>query len=159
MLLSLLGGIALLLTACGVGAGLNNIHVSPGRSVSYNSSSPYMRKLLLAVLSVCPAFAGEYAVLRNDMRLYAESHERTGDIIRLKTETGAVELPASEIVRFETEEVERSKPAPPALRAAEQAAALTAPAKKTPQELVEDAAKQHGLRPEFVKSIASAESA
>jgi soluble lytic murein transglycosylase-like protein len=106
----------------------------------------------LAVCSV-PALAGEYAVLSTGFRIRAERHEAAGDVVRLHTATGTVEFPAAQIVAFEQEEyVKPPEPEKPAVTEAP----ATAP---TPQQLVEQAALKHGLKPEFVHSVAASESA
>jgi soluble lytic murein transglycosylase-like protein len=101
--------------------------------------------------------AGEYAVLQTGFRVYAERHEVLGGVTRLYTATGTVDLPSSNIASFEVEEYVRPvvQPAP------EPAPVVTATALPvlTPKELVDQAALSHGLRPEFVRSVAAAESA
>ncbi len=114
--------------------------------------------LFTALLAASPLFAGEYAVLRTGFRIHALTHEAVGNVIRLNTNTGVVEFPASEVQSFEREEYTPPPPAPVPQAAA---AAATPPAKPvpTPAELLEKAAIKHGLRPEFVASVAKAESA
>jgi soluble lytic murein transglycosylase-like protein len=109
---------------------------------------------LLYVCLAGTALAGEYAVLDNGFRVYAERHERTGDIIKLFTKDGVTEIPAFRIVEFEREE---HVPAPPVAPAAEIKAPPPPPL--SPRELVRDAATRHGLPPAFVESVAKAESA
>lgn len=109
-------------------------------------------------LAVCSQ-AGEYAVLSTGFRVHADSHETTGNLVRLHTNTGAIELPASTVVSFESEEV-----APAALTPAASATAagpvIPTPAQAlTPKELVTQAAKLAGLPPALVHSVARAESA
>jgi soluble lytic murein transglycosylase-like protein len=106
------------------------------------------------LLAALPALAGEYAVLQNGFRIRAERHETAGAQIRLQTDTGTVELPATQVVAFEQEEYVPPKPAPPP---AAVAATEVAPPPSA-QQLVENAAVKHGLRPEFVRSVAKAES-
>ena len=71
-----------------------------------------MRKTALLLLAALPALAGEYAVLQNGFRIRAERHETAGAQIRLQTDTGTVELPATQVVAFEQEEYVPPKPAP-----------------------------------------------
>ena len=107
---------------------------------------------------VCPLFAGEYAVLQTGFRVYAERHEVLGDVTRLHTSTGTMDLPSANIAGFEVEEYVRPTPPPPA----PEPVVIQKPAPPpvlTPKELVDLAAATHGLRPEFVRSVASAESA
>src|SRR3954452_14820679 len=115
--------------------------------------------LFTALLAASPLFAGEYAVLRTGFRIHALTHEAVGNVIRLNTKTGVVEFPASEVQSFEREEY---TPPPPTPAPPVQAATAVTPAAKpapTPAELLEKAAVRHGLRPEFVASVAKAESA
>lgn len=117
--------------------------------------------LFTALLVALPLFAGEYAVLRTGFKIRALSHEATGNVIRLQTDTGVMEFPASEIQGFEREEYTPPPPPPPAPLPQAAVEAMTPPVKSesTPQELLEKAAVKHGLRPEFVASVAKAESA
>ena len=103
-------------------------------------------------------FAGEYAVLQSGFRIYANRHEVLGTQTRLHIGSGTMDLPSSDIVAFEVEEYVRPTPPPPAEPEAQPEAATAATA-LTPRELVEIAAQKHGLRPEFVRSVAAAESA
>jgi hypothetical protein len=109
----------------------------------------------LFALVVCsfPALAGEYAVLNTGFRIHADRHEAVGDVVKLHTATGTVEFPAAQIVAFEQEEY--VKPPEPEKPASEQAPPVTL----SPQQLVEQAALKHGLKPEFVRSVAASESA
>jgi soluble lytic murein transglycosylase-like protein len=113
-----------------------------------------MRHLLL-YLCALPAMGGEYAILSNGFRVYADRHERRGDTIRLETSSGVTELPADAIVAFEVEEY-----APPAANPAspETAQAAAAQVGKSPQQLVEAAALKAGLPPAIVHAVAKAES-
>ena len=111
-----------------------------------------MRRLLLSLCLSAPLFAGEYAVLQSGFKIHAEKHEVDGSTIRLFTTNGAMEIPAAQISAFEQEEyvapkLESASPEP--------SAAFVA----TPEQLVENAARKHGLRPEFVRSVAAIESA
>jgi len=100
---------------------------------------------LVAFAGSC--LAGEYAVLPTGYRIHADRHETEGAIVRLYANGGVTELPVAQITRFEPEE-EAAKPA-------EAPAAATAP---DPHDLVAEAAKRHGLPPEFVDSVVAAES-
>jgi soluble lytic murein transglycosylase-like protein len=116
-----------------------------------------LKRLLLALSLVCPAFAGEYAVLHTGFRLYADRHEALGDLVRLHTGSSFIEVPAKDVARFEMEEY--VPPPPPAPAPPVTAPAEPAPQRATPHELLADAATVHGLRPEFVRSVAAVESA
>ncbi len=108
-----------------------------------------MHRLLLLVGAAAGAFAGQYAVLESGFLLYADRHERQGNILRLYRDGGVIELPAAAVIRFEP------LPEPPAARES-----ATAPiAQVSPQELVTNAALRHGLPPQFVHSVVQAESA
>jgi len=93
------------------------------------------------------AVAAEYAVLDNGFRIRAQRHEVEGALIRLRTEQGHIELPASSVLRFEQEEVA------PATQIAE-----TAEPEADPVQLLDEAASRYGLPPEFLHSVAAVES-
>lgn len=108
-----------------------------------------MWRILLTLLCTFPALAGEYAVLTSGFRLYAERHETEGEIVRLYSNQGETELPAARIVRFELEDFV-PPPAPPSSDATDN--------HLSPEEMVTQAALRNGLPPEFVHSVAAAES-
>ncbi len=97
------------------------------------------------------AFAGEYAVLANGFSLRIERHEAAGSTVRLYFNGGFTEMPASEVVRFEPEYVPETT-APP------QTNTETGVETVTPEQLVDEAARRHGLPASFVRSVAKAES-
>jgi len=108
-------------------------------------------KLVFTLVLAVPLVAGEYAVLHTGFRIHAERHEIDGSKVRLLTANGTLEIHASQVAGFEQEEWVAPKP--------ESAAPAATPKPAlSPQQLVENAARQHGLRPEFVRSIAAAES-
>jgi hypothetical protein len=109
-----------------------------------------MRVLLAgAVLALSGhAFAGEYAVLANGFSLRIERHEAAGSVVRLYVNGGFTELPAAEVVRFEPEYVPEWD-SPPGLSSS------TVP---PPEQLIDEAARRHGLPESFVRSVAKAES-
>lgn len=109
---------------------------------------------LFCVLAVC-ASAGEYAVLSTGFRVHADSHETSGNTIRLHTSNGAIEFPAATVLSFEDEEI---APAPP-VSAASPAPVYPISQPLTTRELVTQAAKLAGLPPALVHSVAKAESA
>jgi hypothetical protein len=116
------------------------------------------KSIFLSLLAVCPMFAGEYAVLNTGFRFYADRHEVLGDFTRLHTATGSIDFPSTSIQGFEVEEYVR--PTPPPVDPTPVAAQTPPPAPAlTPKELVDKAALSHGLRPEFVRSVAAVESA
>ncbi|HLG99445.1 MAG TPA: lytic transglycosylase domain-containing protein [Bryobacteraceae bacterium] len=112
-------------------------------------------KLLLCFLAVtCCARAGEYVVLSSGFRIHADSHMADGNMMRLQTSQGEIEIPASSVTGIEKEEY--TPPPPAASKPLEQPKATP---DGSPQELVTRAAIDAGLPPEFVHSIARAESA
>ena len=96
------------------------------------------------------SMAGEYAVLASGFRVYAERHELAGDIVRLHTGAGSIELPADQVTGFELED-----PMPPVATDGQSTPPQSPP---SATELIEQAAARHGLPPEFVRSVAEAES-
>ena len=112
-------------------------------------------KVFFALALASPAFAGEYAVLTTGFRIHADRHEFEGSSVKLFTTNGLIEVPASSIASFESEEYVAPSPAPVA------AAALVPPAPKStdPKTLVREAAVRNSLPPAFVASVARAESA
>jgi hypothetical protein len=115
-------------------------------------------RIAVPLLLVLPAFAGEYAVLQTGFRIHAERHEIVGDVVRLHTKTGSLDLPARDVAHFEIEEY--TKPPEPATPEAVSPQPIdVTPPVTDPRLLIEDAAVKNGLLPEFVHSVASAESA
>jgi soluble lytic murein transglycosylase-like protein len=112
-------------------------------------------RIVLSILAAIPAFAGEYAVLNTGFRIHAERHEVVGDVIRLHTETGNMDVPARDILQFEVEEY--VKPVK-ALKVVEVRAPVPVH-KPDARQLISEAAEKNGLLAEFVHSVASAESA
>jgi len=120
-----------------------------------------MKLFLSLLLSTLAATAGEYVVLTNGFRIHADSHVADGSTVRLTTSKGVIELQANTVSGFETEEY--TPPPPPA-----PVQAVTLPAKATevavdprsltPHEMITRAAERAGLPPEFVHSVARAES-
>ena len=111
--------------------------------------------VLAGVAGAC--FAGEYAVLSTGFRLRVDRHEANGAHVRLYSNGGFTEMPASQIAGYEAEEQVAQAPesdtkVPPAAPAAPEA-------RVSPQALVTAAAERHGLPPAFVHSVVSAESA
>lgn len=113
--------------------------------------------LLFVFGAIGQACAGEYAVLSSGSRLYAERHETVGDQVRLFSGQGSIDIPATTVSGFEQEEYAPPKPAPEVPFIPKAAPAVNTP--KTPYELVQEAALQEGLPPEFVHSVVAAESA
>lgn len=115
-----------------------------------------MRRAVLCLIVASPVFAGEYAVLQNGFRIYADRHEVVSDQTRLHIGGGSMDVPTANIAKFEVEEYTRpvATPVPqPALSEPPKAFLVT------PQQIVDNAAVLNGLRPEFVRSVAAVESA
>lgn len=110
------------------------------------------RVLLGAISLALAAQAGEFAVLSNGFRIHADSHTLDGALIRLETNQGVIEIPASSVASFEQEDY-KTPPAAPASPAPAQLHPNL-----TPQELINRAAVHAGLPPAIVRSIARAES-
>jgi soluble lytic murein transglycosylase-like protein len=102
-----------------------------------------------------PAWAGEYAVLANGSRVHADRHEVDGARIRLYSDGGFTQIPASAIAGFEQEEAAAPPPSPPAAPAP---APAVPPAPSTPAELAAHAARKFALPESFVRSVMNAES-
>src|SRR5512140_2874339 len=113
-------------------------------------------RLLLFCLCILPLTAGEYAVLTNGFRVHAIRHERKGELIHLQTDAGSLELPAASVAAFEVEEY--AAPVTPAPVAAATVTPATAPVSKSPQQMVEEAARKAELPAAIVHAVAKAES-
>ncbi|HYO83034.1 MAG TPA: lytic transglycosylase domain-containing protein [Bryobacteraceae bacterium] len=122
-----------------------------------------MKRALLFLSLVYPALGGEYAVLQNGFRIYADRHETVDGSVRLHIGSGSMDMPAADVVRFDADEYVKLPEAPPAAVPTETAGgsvAVAGPlAPPDPKELIQRAATTHGLRPEFVRSVAAVESA
>jgi soluble lytic murein transglycosylase-like protein len=72
------------------------------------------RKLLFLALALltAPVLRAEYVVLRSGQRLNVTGYELLGDKYRLQMNGGSVEIPASEVMAIEPEEVFKSVVAP-----------------------------------------------
>src|SRR5258708_3313084 len=118
------------------------------------------------VAAQLPALASEIAVLKNGFSIRCERREQNGDTMRLYTAGGHVDIPASEIASFETDET----PITPAPTSATAAPSVVTPMVKsaTPSaaqlqqvdldQLVRDASNRNRLDPDFVNSVIKAES-
>jgi hypothetical protein len=124
-----------------------------------------LRRLLTLGLFVLAgqiaALGGEIAVLRNGFSIRHERSEQRGDITRLYTAEGYIDVPTEQIASFEIEET----PPPPPVNDQQSVAATaptTASASATPKasldEVVREASAKHQLDPDFVNSVIKAES-
>jgi hypothetical protein len=66
--------------------------------------------MLALLVSTARVVSADYAVLRSGVRLHIAGYEAVGDRVRLTVEGGSVEVPASEIVSIEPEDVFPSRP-------------------------------------------------
>ena len=99
------------------------------------------------------AFAGESVVLANGARWHVERHEVVDSKIRLYNGEGYVEMDASRVQGFETDEP--GPPVPPAVTPVSQQPIPVAP---SPRELADAAADKYGLPRKLVRSVMAAES-
>jgi hypothetical protein len=61
--------------------------------------------VVLLFAGLAPAARADYAVLRSGQRLHIAGYEQRGDSVRLQLQGGSVDVPASELVGVEPEEV------------------------------------------------------
>jgi soluble lytic murein transglycosylase-like protein len=125
-----------------------------------------LRFLWLPMLMAVPVLAGEDVVLSSGLRLHADRHEQSGDVVRLYRGAGVIELPVATITGYEADEVVPAKPAPVAAESAAADPKVASPAvapaphlAPNPKEMVRAAAERNGLPAAFVASVAKAESA
>jgi soluble lytic murein transglycosylase-like protein len=112
-----------------------------------------MVRTMAAILALASsALAGEYAVLGSGFRIHVDRHQAEGDVVRLYSGGGVTELAAGAVAGFEADDVAQEKAPEPASVAAPAAVA------PSPRALVEEAARKHGLPPEFLHSVVAAES-
>ena len=120
-----------------------------------------LRPCLLVMFAVSPAFAGEYAVLSSGLRIHADRHEQSGDVVQLFTHGGRIDLPAGSVAGFEEDLTppvqEAAAPQAEAELVPAPAAEASAPP-KSPREMVRAAAVRAGLPAAFVESVAKTES-
>ncbi len=106
--------------------------------------------------------AAEQVILSSGFRIRAERHEATGDVVKIFTGQGVIELNAASVAFFEAEDpAPVQRPAPVTPPASPSAPQRPAPASATanPKELLKQAAERYGLPPEFLQSVARTESA
>jgi soluble lytic murein transglycosylase-like protein len=111
-----------------------------------------VRLLIVAALAL-PVFAGEYAVLSNGFRIYADRHEIRDGRVTLYIGEGTMEFPAVEVARFEHQEDAPAEAGPVAATPVPEAAPAL-----TPREIVQEAARRYGLPLSLVEGVARAES-
>lgn len=122
-----------------------------------------LRASFILAFAAVPALAGEYAVMASGLRLHADRHEISGEVVRLYDKDGVTELPASAITAFEQEDyIAPPPPAPTPVQTEESAAKPPEPKIEDPKALIRAAAQRSGLPPAFetlVQSVAKVESA
>ena len=98
---------------------------------------------LLLLAATCAR--ADYAVLRSGERLHITGYEQVGDVMRLTVPGGRVDMPASEIVSIEPEDIFQPNPTPP-------------PAVGPFSELIRAAAKRHGVDEMLITCVIAEES-
>lgn len=127
---------------------------------------------LLVLAGQISALAAEVAVLRNGYTIRHQRREQQGDITRLYTAEGYIDIPTEQIASFEVEEAPQPQADSPQpqiqeeIQNAPQAASTATPAPKpvaattqpTLDELIREASLRRQLDPDFVNSVIKAES-
>lgn len=93
-----------------------------------------------------PVLRAEYIVLRSGQRLDVTSYQLIGDKYKLQMAGGRLEIPASEVVAIEPEEIFTPVPPQPVT------------AKGPFADLIEAAAKRYGMDADLITSVVAAES-
>ena len=101
---------------------------------------------LAGLFTLVPAARADYVVLRSGQRLNVTSYELLGGMYRLQLVGGIAEVPASDVVGIEPEEIFASPPATPAT------------GKMAYAELISLAAQRYGLDQNLIVSVISVES-
>ena len=117
----------------------------------------YARALAL-ILAAAPVFGGEYVVFSSGLKLRADRHEQSGNVIRLFHNGGTTEVPATLVSGFEQEEVVAAVKEAVAPVAETPTPPSQAPKASDTKAMVRDAARRSGLPPAFVESVAQVES-
>ena len=114
-----------------------------------------MRRIIAYyLLAALPALAAEHAILANGRILRVDRHELDGASVRLYVNGGTIEFPAALVAHFEPEPSGTGLPRGTGLQPV-----APLPQAPSPEELIRRAAQRWGLPPEFVASVAQAESA
>src|SRR5713101_2067068 len=104
--------------------------------------------LFLLLSAFAPAANAEYAVLRSGQRLHITGYENRGATILLRLKGGKIEVPASELVAIEPEDVFTAPPPPAAT------AALPVPF----ADLIRAASQKYAVDQELIASVIFVES-
>lgn len=122
--------------------------------------SVFRAALVAAFAAGLTAAAAEHAILKSGFRITAEKVElRDGLYLLHMAGGGETQLDASQVERIERDDFVPPPPQPAATPAAQQQQPEASKPKLTIHELVTRAAVNNGLPPEFVHSVARAESA
>lgn len=108
------------------------------------SLSAFLLIPFFALLFPQPARA-EYVVLKSGQRLIVTGYQLVGDTYKLQLSGGSAELPASEVVAIEPEELFRAEPRPPL-------------ANIPYANFIQSAAQHHGVDADLIVSVITAES-
>lgn len=100
---------------------------------------------LVATLAAAQPAAAEYIVLRSGQRLNVTGYQLVGDTYTLQLKGGSAEVPATEVVAIEPEEIFTSPPPP-------------TPASSPYGDLIHAAAIHYGVDADLVTSVIAAES-
>lgn len=123
----------------------------------------FSRPLAIALLflgSQLYALADEVAVLRNGFSIRCQRREQIGDITRLFTAEGYVDVPTQQIASFEVDQtppVEEAKQAPDA-GTTPAAQPVSVGTKLDLDQVIREASARQRLDPDFVSSVIKAES-
>jgi soluble lytic murein transglycosylase-like protein len=130
-----------------------------------------IRIALVLLATQLPAFSAEVAVLRNGFSVRFERKEQAGDVTRLYTKTGFIEIATSEIASFEPDDTpdvatppavsaQNPQPSQPVVATNQPPAAgpAKAPTRADLDQMVRDASTRNRLDPDFVNSVIKAES-
>ncbi|HWZ41970.1 MAG TPA: lytic transglycosylase domain-containing protein [Candidatus Saccharimonadales bacterium] len=113
---------------------------------------------LLALAAQVPALAGELAVLRNGFSIRHDRREQVGNLTRLYTGGGYVDIPTEQIISFEKEETPVPEPAGPRVAPPQPPVAPAELGKVDIDQLVRDASSRRQIDPDFVNSVIKYES-
>src|SRR6267142_6964400 len=114
---------------------------------------------LLVLAAQLSALAGEVAMLRNGFSIPHDRREVIGNVTRLHTAGGYVDVPTEQIVSFEKEELPVPDLETPAAVAAAPIATTPVPEIKLDiDQLVREAAEKRHIDPDFVNSLIKYES-
>jgi soluble lytic murein transglycosylase-like protein len=116
---------------------------------------PYLIGILLLA---APVWAGENVILANGFRLHADRHQADGNIVRIYSGSGEIEVPAASIAGYEQEEVVTPPPLGIPTAVPPPAPSVLVSKPSAPADLANAAAKKYNLPDSFVRSVMKAES-